>query len=59
MSEWIKCSESMPEYNHVLTWGAPGFDIARWDGNGWYDSYGVSINPKNITHWQPLPEPPT
>lgn len=66
MSEWIKCSERMPE---------EGADVIVYDGlrqvhEGCYFQYGDSVvweipsyNPSyygevNVTHWMPLPEPP-
>ena len=59
MSEWIKCSEQMPdEMVDVIT--SNGREVGKewWDGTGWkswakYDSVnGI------VTHWMPLPEPP-
>lgn len=59
MSNWIKCIERMPnQYDVVL-----GYDN---DGSVWtvYYTTGVFVSdvgdydPVEITHWQPLPEPP-
>lgn len=46
--DWIKCSDRMPEQyiaalNRAMT----------WDDGDFFDDI------QNITHWQPLPEPPT
>lgn len=66
MSEWVKCSERMPE---------EGKDVIVYDDleqvhEGCYFQYGdrtvweiPSYNPSyydevNVTHWMPLPEPP-
>lgn len=67
MSEWIKCSERMPEnpglgrqFPYVLCASENGwltiafYDYNRkcWDDGDFYDH----IN--DITHWMPLPAPP-
>lgn len=60
MPDWIKVDERMPEkYRYVLCCCA---NVKRqcnivkgyWDGNRWC----CEMN-SNITHWMPLPEPPT
>lgn len=66
MSEWIRCSERMPEANEdVLVVINPGdyqsihigymYNEGDWmiDGEFWYEEGDPSI-----THWMPLPEPP-
>lgn len=58
MQNWIKCSERMPEdYTLVLLYDKCG---EMWVGYrrryGQFVCNGCSI--ANITHWQPLPEPP-
>ena len=58
--KWIKCSDRMPdEYIDVLACGEEGIIIAKYYGEdcgGWATSMNKSSD--NITHWQPLPEPP-
>ncbi|MBJ8369094.1 DUF551 domain-containing protein [Citrobacter cronae] len=58
--EWIKCSERMPsECSDVIV--SDGHDIGfMWFGGGRWDSWhpGNSVS-LQITHWMPLPEPPT
>ena len=72
MSEWIKCSERLPEIEDASV-------LAYWPSNGGmdmvhiYDYFkditagvddnGVQLYTKwyiesGVTHWMPLPEPP-
>lgn len=64
---WIKCAERMPEHcawvlvveRHerrgptvfVALWEP---DVSRWE----FPGLGGSASADQITHWQPLPEPP-
>ncbi len=65
MSEWIKCSEQMPEHGQpVLVVGVIGNsvqnNIYEWDGTTWSDfrnDYGEHEQ-SVFTHWMPLPEAP-
>ena len=55
MSEWIKCSESLPEMREIYK-GSPlsrGMVLT-------FDGYFVSVGliAEDVTHWQPLPDPP-
>ena len=67
MSEWIKCSERMPEDGEqVLCWFTPlGKDkshptILYYKAEKESDrhSHFSPIREDLITHWMPLPEPP-
>jgi hypothetical protein len=57
MSEWIKVEDGLPElYVEVLVWdgGYRSVDSRINDDRGganWDNAY-------NVTHWQPLPNPP-
>lgn len=62
-SRWIPCSESLPEDAGkylvcVASEAFPGsmyIDILRYDKKGWKRD---CVYAANVTHWQPLPEPP-
>ncbi|MCY1547520.1 hypothetical protein D9M68_835860 [compost metagenome] len=58
MSEWIKCSERIPDEDvPVLVWNQhDGFDVG-WQHNGfWFGpTWNDSLAP---SHWMPLPEQP-
>lgn len=63
MSEWIKCSDEMPEENSkVIAFTAYGemiFDMHyKWEkyDNEWMSEYTLWRG--RVTHWMPLPEPP-
>ena len=55
MSEWVKCSERMPE-DGVPVLVTDGFVvlIGSYDGFDGGDYYWTEF----ATHWMPLPEPP-
>ena len=62
MSEWIKCSERLPELEKVVLGAFPeGFRFTCYliKGGHWRltGSCGQASG-YDITHWQPLPEPP-
>lgn len=73
MGEWVKCSERMPDSNCLyICWGTyfegdePGYIPAYFfahQTNGWVEWRPVEddCNPRevSITHWIPLPEPPS
>lgn len=69
MTEWIKCSDRMPgeEHKTVIGWNAETREVGEY----FYDSDEVecfsyynfcgyhSFNADVVTHWMPLPPPPT
>lgn len=62
-TRWIPCSERLPEdFQDVLIWD--NIDKTLFTGHyaecdGWtVDGYNVDRFTFDITHWQPLPEPP-
>lgn len=60
MSGWIRVGDEFPELKvRVLIFDADGFGVlsGRLGSAGWYLE-GVLDTGANITHWQPLPEPP-
>jgi len=65
MGDWIKCSERMPEYNHmnfVLVWcdnAIGGYSCyADWDSEKqeWWSDREEQLH--RVTHWQPAPSKP-
>lgn len=52
--EWIKCGEQMPEEGEDVLISTPGktVDVAMYL-DGQFNGY------PRVTHWMPLPEPPT
>lgn len=68
---WISVRDRLPNCNGIyLVWRPHYFGgeigepvVCYFDGqNTWHDSYGVDferiLNPDDVTHWMPLPEPP-
>lgn len=57
MSQWIKCTERMPELNDdgysetVVVYGHKTINFNFLKDNEW-------VIPMDITHWMPLPELP-
>jgi hypothetical protein len=51
-SNWIKCSERMPDDNdeYYLTYSKCGVDVGYFYDGHFQDLY--------VTHWHPLPKPP-
>ncbi|WP_024717822.1 DUF551 domain-containing protein [Pseudomonas putida] len=59
MSGWIKCSDRLPVSGYVLTYRpqAPsGNKVAAINYDYHQERFGGQYP---VTHWQPLPEPPT
>ena len=72
--DWVPCSERLPEDDDfVYIWPRPEFGVelhvgqyceCHPKGDGWYaqvyeQNYGIEWYPINVTHWMPLPKPPT
>ncbi|HDG1693048.1 TPA: DUF551 domain-containing protein [Kluyvera georgiana] len=56
---WIPVSERMPEgMTDVNISNGFGVGQAWWDGDGWQTQHDYYAVPGEVTHWQPLPEPP-
>ena len=55
MSEWIKCSERLPEMREIYK-GSPLTTGMVLTFNGYFVSVGLIE--EDVTHWQPLPDPP-
>lgn len=69
MSEWIKCSERLPDDdNFVLVTNGKHTGIGAYlhddhleDDERWQDEHFEFINKQSkysVTHWMPLPETP-
>lgn len=66
--EWVKCSERMPKMGEKVLIRIPvsehfNIENGRYKGDGvfigaWFDSRGNGCAYK-VTHWMPLPEPPS
>lgn len=61
MGDWIKCSDQMPPENQdvLCRYKGGGCDVlfkreVRWDDGDFHSAIPLF----DITHWQPLPEPP-
>jgi len=61
MMEWISVEERLPEddYTDVLAWNGRLARVAYiHETEGW--CYSETCYPRSdVTHWMPLPEPPT
>lgn len=66
MSEWISVKDRLPKKGELcITWDGRGidalyFDEVKEDGTVVFLLQGVyyTVDIENVTHWQPLPEPP-
>lgn len=64
MSKWIKCSERMPEeFEEVLVSDGANVEVMWLDCYGlwdcWVDGEDRMVCSDVVTHWMPLPEPPS
>lgn len=64
VQEWISVKDRLPEKNHaVLGWYKDNpfagytYGVVSWNGKGWVFVYAQRYV-TNVTHWQPMPEPP-
>lgn len=59
VNRWIPCSERFPEEDvSVLCYMQIGeIVVMQYGGDGWYCGV-IRYNPRYVTHWMPLPEPP-
>ena len=57
MSEWINVDDCLPDIGQwvVVYMSEKGFHFVNIAVTG-FDKYGFNLS--NVTHWQPLPEPP-
>lgn len=62
MTEWIKCSERLPEERDgfVLAYLIGGtIEQLIWCERGWWEcSSGYFCPRDHVTHWMPLPDAP-
>ena len=61
MSEWIKCSDRMPEDGkHVLLWDGNTCHAGYWMEylDRWESAFVPAEELRDITHWMEMPEPP-
>ena len=63
MGEWIKCSERMPDdFEEVLVSDGANVEVMWRDCDGFWDCWAPrnsNIDTDDVTHWMPLPEPPS
>ena len=62
MSQWIKCSDRMPEFDEVVLCGfwakrSIGERKFKWEFQ-YFTKRSQDFDREMITHWMPLPEPP-
>lgn len=59
--DWISIEDRLPEDNtEVLIWHKGECQICLWETSSWFDELRVDDpKPEDVTHWMPLPDPPT
>lgn len=56
---WIKCEDEYPEQEQtVLVYDEGGYIFICHHKHGFWRDFRVGNSHHEITHWQPLPEPP-
>lgn len=60
MSEWQPI-ETAPSAERILVWGCDWINIAstHWEENGVPVWFNGDVTLEDITHWMPLPAPPS
>lgn len=61
MSEWIKCSERLPDDSVPVIVYSPEWSSKPFVGYrrfGHWQGDRILSAPDGVTHWQPLPDPP-
>jgi len=59
MTEWIPVSERLlEEVQELIVYTGESVTTGEWDGYGLGFFYEEYIQFDNVTHWQPLPDPP-
>ena len=58
MNKWISVKDRLPELKvQVLTYDKDkDIEFGEYHGSYWVEYYRESM--REVTHWQPLPEPP-
>lgn len=63
MGKWIECSERMPDdFEDVLVSDGGNVEVMWRDCDGFWDCWAPrnsNIDIDDVTHWMPLPEPPS
>lgn len=63
MTEWVKCSDRLPEKDiGILIFWNGNVRMAELQNTGSHFDFFVSgtfyLDGEDVTHWMPLPEPP-
>ena len=61
---WIKCSDKLPDdsFGRVLVWVVEQTSLGKsgyvWNCSHSNGVFSDNFTTYNVTHWQPLPDPP-